>query len=168
MTEIILEIVNVACLCFTIVGAVIIGQKGDKLSGWYFYTVAATLGIIYFAFTGNWAQLALWAFFFVNDVFAIRRKKREIGGEEIFFRFANPKGLPVLKDLPTMANLAELSVDLSEEVVKFVNVWLKRVGMKVVQDDGEEEPVVVAAGNNKGHGHVNLKLWFKKTDERSH
>lgn len=72
----ILVIVNIACLCCTVAGAFVIANKGDKLYGWYVYTVAATLGVIYFAFTSDWIQLALWSFFFINDLLAIRRKKK--------------------------------------------------------------------------------------------
>ncbi len=73
------EILNIACLAFTIAGAYVLGNKGDKLYGWMIYTIAAMLGIIYFIILFNPIQLLLWSFFLVNDLLAIRRlrKKRD-------------------------------------------------------------------------------------------
>lgn len=80
----ILDIINIACLVFTVAGAAILGIQGDKLRGWLIYVIAATLGVIYFIFTMNPVQIALWSFFFVNDLIAIRRiKKTQRHGKKI-------------------------------------------------------------------------------------
>ena len=72
-----LEVANWTCALLAIAGALILGTQGDKLYGWIVYLEAAILGVIYFAITGNAQQLVIWVVFLVNDVIAIRRKRKE-------------------------------------------------------------------------------------------
>lgn len=77
MINILFQVINVACLCFTVIGASVLAHKGDKLMGWYVYVFAATLGVAYFMYLGDITQLGIWIFFLANDFIAIRRKKKE-------------------------------------------------------------------------------------------
>lgn len=72
----ILVVINIICLAFTVTGALILGNKGDKIYAWVIYTIAAVLGIIYFACVLDPVQIVLWAFFLVNDLLAIRRIRK--------------------------------------------------------------------------------------------
>ncbi len=76
------EFVNIACLCFTVVGSVLVNRKGNDIRSWVIYVIAASLGIMYFILTTNVYQLCIWVFFLVNDLDAIRTriKKRKLKG----------------------------------------------------------------------------------------
>ena len=66
------------------------------------------------------------------------------------------------QDLPAMNEANVIANDLTSEVVKFINGWLEKLDMEVVEDDDSEEPVVVSGGKNNGHGRVSLNFYFKK------
>jgi hypothetical protein len=80
----ILEIINIVCLALTVTGAAILGVKGDKIQGWVIYVIGATFGIAYFVSLIDAVQIALWSFFLVNDIGAIRRIRKQSKAWEAF------------------------------------------------------------------------------------
>lgn len=64
--------------------------------------------------------------------------------------------VPIMLEAQSMAN------DLLKDMMNFVEKWLMRFDMKVVENDEKEEAIVVAAGQNNGHGYVSINFRFMK------
>jgi hypothetical protein len=65
-------------------------------------------------------------------------------------------------NVPAMIESQGMAADLVGDVMEFIDKWLRRFDMKVVENDAMEEPVVVAAGQHNGHGHVSINFHFMK------
>lgn len=65
-------------------------------------------------------------------------------------------------NVPVLIEAQGMASDLLKDAMDFINKWLRRFDMKVVEDDAMEEPIVIAAGQNNGHGHVSINLHFMK------
>jgi len=52
--------------------------------------------------------------------------------------------------------------EMRVEIIKFVNSYLERMGMEVVTDDPELEPVTTAGATSGLEGHVTINFYFKQ------
>ena len=74
-----MDVLNTTCSALAAAGCITLASKRgkDSMFGWNIYTIAAILGVIYFALAGNLQQLGVWVIFLSGDLMALRRKTQE-------------------------------------------------------------------------------------------
>lgn len=78
-----IDVINILSVVLTIIGALILSIKGDKIHGWIIYVFAAITGLIYFLLIINTFQIVLWIFFLVNNFIAVIRHVKTINNRKI-------------------------------------------------------------------------------------